>query len=49
MGLKAGIYSDIGRNSCGQAFTSTFANQPQGSVSEREVGFMAMPGRISPC
>ena len=38
MGLKAGIYSDIGRNSCGQAFTSTFANQPQGTVLEREVG-----------
>lgn len=38
MGLKAGIYSDIGRNSCGQVFTSTFPNQPVGSVAEREVG-----------
>lgn len=38
MGLKAGIYSDIGRNSCGQIYTSTFANQPEGSVAEREVG-----------
>lgn len=38
MGLKAGIYSDIGRNSCGQVFTSTFPNQPEGSVQEREVG-----------
>jgi alpha-galactosidase len=38
MGLKAGIYSDIGRNSCGQVFTSTFPNQPEGSVAEREVG-----------
>ncbi|KQV58470.1 MULTISPECIES: NPCBM/NEW2 domain-containing protein [unclassified Caulobacter] len=38
MGLKAGIYSDIGRNSCGQVFTSTFPNQPEGDVREREVG-----------
>ncbi|MDF8332762.1 NPCBM/NEW2 domain-containing protein [Novosphingobium cyanobacteriorum] len=38
MGLKAGIYSDIGRNSCGQAYTSQFANQPEGTVAEREVG-----------
>ncbi|MCW2337470.1 hypothetical protein M2337_001703 [Sphingobium sp. B2D3A] len=38
MGLKAGIYSDIGRNSCGQVFTSTFPNQPEGTVLEREVG-----------
>ncbi len=38
MGLKAGIYSDIGRNSCGQAYTANFANQPEGSQLEREVG-----------
>lgn len=38
MGLKAGIYSDMGRNSCGQVFTSTFPNQPVGNVAEREVG-----------
>lgn len=38
MGLKAGIYSDIGRNSCGQAYTANFANQPEGTVAEREVG-----------
>ncbi|WP_428332838.1 NPCBM/NEW2 domain-containing protein [Novosphingobium sp.] len=38
MGLKAGIYSDIGRNTCGQAYTSNFANQPQGRIDEREVG-----------
>lgn len=38
MGLKAGIYSDIGRNSCGQIFTPTFANQPEGTIAEREVG-----------
>ena len=38
MGLKAGIYSDIGRNSCGQAYTAQFAGQPEGTVEEREVG-----------
>ncbi|UUL84152.1 NPCBM/NEW2 domain-containing protein [Sphingomonas qomolangmaensis] len=38
MGLKAGIYSDIGRNSCGQIYTPDFKNQPEGSVQEREVG-----------
>jgi hypothetical protein len=38
MGFKAGIYSDIGRNSCGQVYTSTMPNQPKGSVAEREVG-----------
>lgn len=38
MGFKAGIYSDIGRNSCGQVFTPTFANQPEGTIAEREVG-----------
>jgi alpha-galactosidase len=38
MGLKAGIYSDIGRNSCGQTFGHGAANNPQGSQAEREVG-----------
>ncbi|WP_242140132.1 NPCBM/NEW2 domain-containing protein [Sphingomonas sp. TREG-RG-20F-R18-01] len=38
MGFKAGIYSDIGRNSCGQIYASTAPNQPQGTVAEREVG-----------
>ncbi|RYE03911.1 MAG: alpha-galactosidase [Sphingomonadales bacterium] len=38
MGLKAGIYSDIGRNSCGQIYTPNFANQPEGTMAEREVG-----------
>ena len=38
MGFKAGIYSDIGRNSCGQVFTSTMPNQPEGTVAEREIG-----------
>lgn len=38
MGLKAGIYSDIGRNSCGQIYTPDFKNQPEGTRAEREVG-----------
>ncbi|WP_343525997.1 NPCBM/NEW2 domain-containing protein [Sphingomonas sp.] len=38
MGFKAGIYSDIGRNSCGQIYTPGFANQPEGTIAEREVG-----------
>ena len=38
MGFRAGIYSDIGRNSCGQVFTPNFANQPEGAIAEREVG-----------
>jgi alpha-galactosidase len=38
MGFKAGIYSDIGRNSCGQVFTPNFVNQPEGTIAEREVG-----------
>ena len=38
MGLKAGIYTDIGRNTCGQIYTPDFKNQPEGSVAEREVG-----------
>lgn len=38
MGLKAGIYSDLGRNTCAQAFAPDATNLPQGSVAEREVG-----------
>ncbi|MBB4659696.1 NPCBM/NEW2 domain-containing protein [Parvularcula dongshanensis] len=38
LGLKAGIYSDIGRNTCGQAYGSDDANLPQGTLEEREVG-----------
>jgi alpha-galactosidase len=38
MGFKAGIYTDIGRNSCGQIYTPNFANQPEGTIAEREVG-----------
>jgi hypothetical protein len=38
MGLKAGIYSDIGRNTCAQAWSTTDADLPKGSIPEREVG-----------
>jgi len=38
MGLKAGIYSDMGRNTCAQAWSTTPEHLPKGSVEEREVG-----------
>ncbi|KQQ40077.1 alpha-galactosidase [Duganella sp. Leaf126] len=38
MGLKAGIYSDLGRNTCSQAYSGGDADLPQGTVLEREVG-----------
>jgi len=38
MGLKAGIYSDIGANNCSQAFAPNAPNLPEGAVAEREVG-----------
>jgi len=38
MGLKAGIYTDAGRNACSQAWDPHSPNLPEGSVSEREVG-----------
>lgn len=38
MGFKAGIYSDIGRNSCAQLYSTDGLNQPEGTVAEREVG-----------
>jgi alpha-galactosidase len=38
MGLKAGIYSDMGRNTCAQAWSTTDGDLPKGSVAEREVG-----------
>jgi hypothetical protein len=40
MGLKAGIYTDIGRNACSQAWDPTSPNLPSGTVAEREVGSM---------
>ncbi len=38
MGLKAGIYSDLGRNTCSQAYSDNDADLPKGNVLEREVG-----------
>jgi len=38
MGLKAGIYSDLGRNTCSQAYSPDETDLPKGSVPEREVG-----------
>ena len=38
MGLKAGIYSDMGRNTCTQAWNATDEDLPKGSIAEREVG-----------
>jgi hypothetical protein len=38
MGLKAGIYTDLGRNTCAQAYGPNEVNLPRGSVAAREVG-----------
>jgi alpha-galactosidase len=38
MGLKAGIYSDVGRNACSQAYDLHSPNLPEGTTAEREVG-----------
>lgn len=38
MGLKAGIYTDIGYNSCSQRWEKTTPNLPVGTRAEREVG-----------
>jgi alpha-galactosidase len=38
MGLKAGIYTDVGRNACSQAYDLHSPNLPEGSTAEREVG-----------
>ena len=38
MGLKAGIYTDLGRNACSQAYDLHSPNLPEGSTAEREVG-----------
>jgi alpha-galactosidase len=44
MGLKAGIYTDIGRNACSQAYDLHSPNLPQGTTAEREVG---LDGHVS--
>lgn len=38
MGFKAGIYTDIGRNACSQAWSPGNPNLPEGTQAEREVG-----------
>ncbi|HVJ36197.1 MAG TPA: NPCBM/NEW2 domain-containing protein [Stenotrophomonas sp.] len=38
MGFKAGLYTDVGRNACSQAFDRSSPNLPVGGVSEREIG-----------
>jgi len=43
MGLKAGIYTDLGRNTCSEAWSETDTDLPKGNVLEREVGIY---GRI---
>jgi hypothetical protein len=40
MGLKAGIYTDIGRNACSQAWDHKSPNLPVGTQAEREIGAM---------
>jgi alpha-galactosidase len=40
MGLKAGLYTDIGRNACSQAYDADSPNLPEGTPAEREVGLM---------
>lgn len=40
MGLLAGLYTDIGRNACSQAWDPQSPNLPQGTVAEREIGSM---------
>ena len=44
MGLKAGIYSDMGRNTCAQAWSATDEDLPKGSVA-RARGRSARPYR----
>ena len=38
LGLKAGLYTDVGRNACSQAYDLHSPNLPTGSTAEREVG-----------
>ena len=38
MGLKAGLYTDVGRNACSQAYDLHSPNLPEGTAAEREVG-----------
>jgi alpha-galactosidase len=38
LGLKAGLYTDIGRNTCAQRWDAQSPNLPIGSVAQRQVG-----------
>jgi alpha-galactosidase len=38
LGLKAGIYSEIGRNACSQAWDRHSPNLPEGDTAGREIG-----------
>ena len=40
MGLKAGLYTDIGLNSCGQSYDAHSPNSPEGTVAERQIGLL---------
>jgi hypothetical protein len=48
MGLKAGIYTDIGRNACSQAWDLHSPNLPVGTTAEREVGLEGHVGQDIP-
>ncbi|WP_229474750.1 NPCBM/NEW2 domain-containing protein [Pseudoduganella lurida] len=45
MGLKAGLYTDVGRNACSQAHDLHSPNLPQGTTAEREVGLEGHVGQ----
>jgi alpha-galactosidase len=45
MGLKAGLYTDVGRNACSQAYDLHSPNLPEGSTAEREVGLFGHVGQ----
>ncbi|HJT52142.1 MAG TPA: NPCBM/NEW2 domain-containing protein [Nitrosospira sp.] len=38
MGLKAGLYTDTGRNACSQIWDPKSPNLPVGTIAEREIG-----------
>ncbi|MFT4077424.1 MAG: NPCBM/NEW2 domain-containing protein [Asticcacaulis sp.] len=44
MGLKAGLYTDVGHNACSQAFDLHSPNLPEGTAEERQVG---LAGHVS--
>ena len=44
MGLKVGIYTDVGHNACSQAFDLHSPNLPEGTAAERQVG---LAGHVS--